>query len=403
MAQLENPNRLLADAYIRHQIYLLKYSQTLSNSIWKLLVATEGDVKSKILSADIASDYMRSKSGRSQFNGLIDEIIAVRTGVWSDAWGIAKDELGVIAGAEAKFAANATSIAAPVVINPSLPSVAMLSSIVAARPFEGRLLKDWFADIEEREKRMITAQLQLGLTAGETNRQLTTRIFGATALSNNGGALPRSYSNLSAIVRTAVAHVASEARNEFALANSDLFDEEEFDATLDGRTTPICRSLDKKVYKIGVGPRPPLHVRCRSVRRPKFNVEVLGERPSKPTTERTLLREFSSENGLSGIKSYDDLPRKLKGDFNKWSRVRIREVSGPISGDVSYTQWLRSQSNMFQEDVLGVSKAKLFREGNLHLDRFVDQSGREYTLGELAKREIEAFKAAGLDVESFVR
>jgi hypothetical protein len=52
---------------------------------------------------------------------------------------------------------------------------------------------------------------------------------------------------------------------------------------------------------------------------------------------------------------------------------------------------------MFQEDVLGVTKAKLFRDGKLPLDRFVDRNGNELTLKDLAKKHADAFVAAGLD------
>jgi hypothetical protein len=71
-------------------------------------------------------------------------------------------------------------------------------------------------------------------------------------------------------------------------------------------------------------------------------------------------------------------------------------IDGPAPEKVTYNEWLRDQPIEDQEEVLGVTKAKLFRDGNLPMDRFVDPKGHVYTLDELAKRESAAFKRAGL-------
>ena len=95
----------------------------------------------------------------------------------------------------------------------------------------------------------------------------------------------------------------------------------------------VCRSRDGKVYEVGKGPQPPAHPRCRSTR-----VGIDPDYP--PPTKRT------------------------------------------------YDQWLRSQSEEVQDEILGKGKADLFR-GGLTLDRFFDERrGREYTVAEL--REMDA-------------
>jgi hypothetical protein len=55
----------------------------------------------------------------------------------------------------------------------------------------------------------------------------------------------------------------------------------------------------------------------------------------------------------------------------------------------------------FQNDTLGITKAKLFREGGLNLDKFVNRNGDELTLAQLAEREAAAFRAAGLDPDKY--
>jgi len=84
----------------------------------------------------------------------------------------------------------------------------------------------------------------------------------------------------------------------------------------------------------------------------------------------------------------------LKGsDYPVGTRASI---NGQVAGDQTYNEFLRKQDASFQDDVLGVTKARLFRKGELPVDRFVDNKGREYTLDELKRRESEAWKKAGL-------
>jgi hypothetical protein len=72
-----------------------------------------------------------------------------------------------------------------------------------------------------------------------------------------------------------------------------------------------------------------------------------------------------------------------------------------VPAATSYQEWLKRQSKEFQEDVLGKTKARLFRDGKLPLDKFVNRLGDELTLAELAGMHSAAFKAAGLDPAAF--
>jgi ectoine hydroxylase-related dioxygenase (phytanoyl-CoA dioxygenase family) len=62
---------------------------------------------------------------------------------------------------------------------------------------------------------------------------------------------------------------------------------------------------------------------------------------------------------------------------------------------------LQGQSKVFQDDTLGSVKARLFRDGNLKLDRMVDIKWQPLSLKELAKRERAAFIAAGLNPDAY--
>lgn len=84
----------------------------------------------------------------------------------------------------------------------------------------------------------------------------------------------------------------------------------------------------------------------------------------------------------------------------KAAKVAWLRESGGGDERESYADWLAAQPREVQEQTLGVTKAKLFRDGGLALDRFTDH-GRPLTLEQLAETRPEAFTRAGLDPDDF--
>lgn len=396
-------NEELLDALIRHQTYLLRYSGYVRNRIWSILDRTEGDIAMRI------RDKLRDSAGLTspvevrRMEALMAAIEAMRRESWEEATRFLLDEMEQLAYQEPIALRGIMATVAPVVVETVMPATRLLRAIALSRPFEGRVLKDWASTMEAEDIRRIHAAIQLGIVAGETGAQIATRVVGTGALNNADGALEMTRRQVQAITRTAVQHVANSARAEFLQENADVIVGEQFVATLDSRTTPVCRANDGKVFPVGTGPRPPLHFQCRSLRVAAFDGERLGYRPFKSSTTKQLLREFADANNLKTVpKSRNDLPRGTKGAFDDFSRKRVRELTGRVPASTGYQAWLRNQSKQFQEDTLGVTKAKLFREGGLTLDKFVAASGSELTLAQLAAKHASAFKAAGLDPEDFI-
>ena len=394
-------NEEFRDALIRHQTYLLRYSGALRNRMWDILNASEEDISDKIRSRLANNVGLTTGVEFRRLQALVDSIEKIRSQAWDSANEVFEQEMVLLAQQEPVTIDNFLKVTMPTQIETVMPSTQLLKSIATSRPFHGQVLKDWAASMEADDLRRIHGAIQTGMVSGESMDIIAKRVVGTRALFGTDGVTEMSRRQVAAITRTAVMHISNTSRSSFFNANSDVVTEERFVATLDSRTTPICRANDGKQFELGKGPMPPLHFNCRSLRIAAIDGTLLGDRPAKPFVEKELVQEYADKNGLGSIKSRDDLPHGSKGDFDKWKKGRIRQLVGPVPASTTYNEWLKGQSKTFQDDTLGVTKAKLFRDGGLSLDKFVNRQGDELSLSQLARKHADAFTAAGLNPGEF--
>lgn len=203
-------------------------------------------------------------------------------------------------------------------------------------------IEDALRNFSVKKSRQILQTITDGVTLGDTTPTISRK------LGEMINTLQRR--QLDALVRTVANNVSSVARNLVYEANSDIIDGYIWISTLDSRTTFICASRDQKVYQAPYGPRPPAHWNCRSTTIPK-------------------------------IKDEYDIGKKLQGERPAVGAGGAEQVSSRTS----YGGWLRKQPPEFVDEALGVERSKLFRSGKLTIDKFVDPTGRVYTLSELGR------------------
>lgn len=392
-------NEQFYNALVQHQIYLLKYSASVRNQIVKILNQCDEQLAKELLL--MKRNPLKTKADWQRLQALQQKIEGLRAAAWGEATSFLNDEMGQYTHTEATLLKEITQSVVPVVLAINLPSPNLLKSIVKTRPFSGRLLKDWAENMASSDIARIQAAVQNGLILGNTNAQITKAVIGSSTLKGLDGVTEITRRQVHSVVRTAVMHFSNQARNEFFQENKDLFNEEVFVATLDQRTTPLCASLDGKRFKIGEGPIPPLHMQCRSLRVANIDGAFLGERPAKPFTEKELLKEWGEGRGFESLNSRDQIPRGYKKDFDQWKKKKVREMTGRVPASTNYGDWLKAQSVDFQNEILGKTKAKLFRDGGLTLTHFVDKDGSTLTLAELAAKYENKFKKAGLNPDKF--
>lgn len=393
------------DANLRHQIGLLRFQKGLSRRVNELLDATEKDLRRAIRDRlrRLQGTDLTTTASIERMRRLIAEVEQIRAVAHDQIGPLVIREITALATAEPAILDGLLKTVVPVQINTTLPTARRLRAIVTHQPFEGRTLRHWTEKFKRDDLERIVNQIRIGLTQGESVPEISRRVVGSRSAKGKDGITEFTRRDAEAIVRTTANGVANKAAEQYFVENEDFFDDVLFVATLDGNTTPICRRYDGKRFKINEGKFPPLHVRCRSRRVPILDAEALGNRPSKPVNTRRMLREFAKSKGWDRVpRSRKDLPYGTKGEFDAFRRTRTRELISRVPAKVDYGTWLRRQPASFQEDVLGKAKARLFRRGGLKIEKFVDESGAERTLAELARSDADAFVAAGLDPEDFL-
>jgi len=228
------------------------------------------------------------------------------------------------------------------------PNVGRLHSILTSRPMQGALLSKWWDGVGKAAQRDITRQLSIGIAQGEPVDTIVRRLVGTRAAAFGDGAFGAIRRNVRATVRTAANHVSTHARGMTAQENIEVIKGEQIVATLDYRTTPMCMAEDGKVYPVGEGWRPPGHHQCR-------------------TTVVPVLKSW----------------KELDIDLKEAPPGTRASMDGQVSAKETYGSWLKKQPHHIQNEALGVTRARMFRQGRLNVKQLVDTKGRTLTLKQL--------------------
>lgn len=388
-------NEEIRDAFIRHQIRVLKYASGITNRQLKKLAATEEELYRALvlLVSESPGRLLNGKAGIAWQKELITTVESIRSGVWQDITDDIVTELSAFSTSEVLIASSTIQDNLPVILGLTTPPVNKLISIVKSQPFQGKTLKQWLVRTSSSDVARIVNAAKVGVVQGLTPTEIARQIVG-TKRSRKGAVARKAFIDTESVLLTVTNGIQQEVRQALYASNKDVIKKELFVNTLDSRTTLTCIAageandfgLGKGVYPVGRGRIPPLHFRCRSGRVPYVDPENIGDRPFNPTTERILVNEFAKANGLKKVNSRDKLPRGFKTKYDKFARAKKRELIGQLPGDVSYGDFLRKQSKDFQEEVLGVARAELFRKGDLSLTSFVSRSGETLTLDQLKRK-----------------
>lgn len=333
----------LSDQFLAHQIYLQRYSSQEAYKVQPFIKRMIKIIKDEVLKQE--GTKLSNAKLRALLKDLNEQLYVV-TGEW-DAEIIS--DLEKFAAYETNWAAKAISTPLPDGVNFVVPTPEQAWAAVQFAPLElnekpvdfAKMMSSWAPSEVER----LTMGVKTGFLRGTPTKEIVRQVVGV------GGLADISRRNAEAIVRTAVNHVSTQAKEQVYARNSDIITGYEWVSTLDSRTSSICRARDSNVYEIGKGPLPPAHYCCRS------------------TTAPTVSSEFDFLD--QGAK------RAAKG----------ADGGTQVDADVSYYDWLKSQPAAFQDDVLGKTKGAIFRNAGLSTEQFkaatVDRYGNPLTLEQM--------------------
>lgn len=358
-------NERLQDAAIKHAIELDRYSNHVVHRIIELLNKVDSD-----LIHQLADALERIPAGSFTIDRLERQLRSVRE-LNAKAFATVEKELTKELQEFSRYEAGyqlklfRSVIPAEVVTEVGVASINANQAYAAAmaRPMQGRLLKTWAAGIEAERLIRIKDAIAIGFTEGQTTDQIIRRIRGTRAKGYSDGVIDISRRHLASVVQTALGHIASTARAQFDEANNDLIKGYRWLSTLDNKTSEPCRIRDQLEYdrdKKPVGHKVPwlsgpgkLHWNCRS-------------------TETRILKSL----------------RELGLDVDDFKSSTRASMNGQVPADTTYAEWLKDQPEEVQNDVLGKTRADLFRAGKVSFDRFYSDKGEFLTLADLRARGI---------------
>jgi SPP1 gp7 family putative phage head morphogenesis protein len=352
-------SQLLTEIATRHQVYLERLKSGEANQFAAFLLEIDRSIRARLSGEDL-TEFTRARMERL-LAALERDLKKIMDRHYTQLSGNLID----LAQYEAAF--ESRSLGQIVVgFEPVIPSETQVIAAVTSRPLSvrgpdgGKLLESFIRDWQSTDIKRVSGAIRQGFFEGKTTSQILQVVRGTRANKYRDGVVAIVNRDADAIVKTAVQHAATQARQMTWERNADSVLGVRWVSTLDGRTTIQCRSLDGRVFPVNAGPRPPLHIRCRS------------------TTVADIDPAFK---------------------FLRQGATRS-SINGQVDANQTYYDWLKTQPAAFQDSAIGTTRATLLRRGGLSAERFAELNiGRNFeplTLDEMRRLEPIAFERAGI-------
>lgn len=329
--------------FISHQVWLQRNASHEVNELAPFIQQMRDEVKSQVLQF---GDDSRTRQNLEKMLRDLDNILSGITDDWESKL---NQDLQDLAGYEADWTGK--TLTANVDASFTSPSPEQVWSAIKFQPLGldskpvdfQQLISGW----STVEVNRLVMGVKSGFVQGKTTRQIVKEVAGA------GGLADVSQRNAATVVRTALNHVSTQAREIIYQKNSDIVEKYEWVSTLDSRTSTICRSRDGQKYDIGKGPLPPAHPNCRSATAPVISAE------------------------------FDFLDAGAK------RAARGADGGMQVDASTTYYDFLKQQPAWFQDEALGPIRGKIFRNSGISPEEFrtisVDGFGRPLTLNQMAE------------------
>ena len=239
----------------------------------------------------------------------------------------------------------------------------------------GETVQKAFRGIAVRNQALLDRTITAGVFSGESVNVIAKRLAGtlefdkvATTrqkIAAGGQAIKLASHQIKTVVRTSVNQVQNQASQSVYAANSKVAPRYEYVATLDSKTSNVCKRLDGRKFQYNKGPTPPQHFNCRSTTVPVVDYA-----------------------GLSKRKGFEGLTEPPVGKV-----VSRPSATGRVPQGTQYGDWLLQQDKKLQVKTLGTEQKVDFfkklakKEGSGHaaIRKMIRNDGTELPLDKLQK------------------
>lgn len=359
-------NDQLVDLFIERAIDLLRLEAGTKNKVLTILNDLEGELIGALAKVD-PSGVNGISAQQNRLRKLLDQVQSSIKAGYRDANTLMASEIREIADQESTWLTHAVNKSVDfelVTGGLTRQSLATLSSNIL---IQGAASADWWSRQAQDLQNRFADQMRLGISAGETNADLITRVRGKA---DQPGIMDISRNSATRLVRSSVQTAANAAREETYKQNDDIIADLQWHATLDTRTSIWCITRDGHHYSndsehkpVEAGSPPwlqgpgKLHWQCRSTSVPR-------------------------------LKSWRDLGI----DMDEVPQTTRASMDGQVAAKQSFEEWLNKQSTTRQDTVLGKGKADLWRAGKIKFRDLLDQNGRPLTTEQLREKAARASK-----------
>ncbi|HHZ4751435.1 TPA: polymorphic toxin-type HINT domain-containing protein [Yersinia enterocolitica] len=245
-------NERLRDEAIAHSLFQSRYGAGVAREMVKVLNESDAEISARLI---VALDGVNPNSVTvKRLESLLASVRLVNKQAINAMYASLSDELLDFAKHEAGYQLSLFDSLLPGSVLNRFPLAAITQEQVyaaaMAQPFQGRLLRDWAENIEADRMTRIINTVKNGYLAGDTVEQMVRKVRGTKARNYQDGAIDAGRRNVTAVVKTAVTHLAAVARDKFADNNSNIIDAKQWLSTLDNKTSHDCIIRDRLKYTL---------------------------------------------------------------------------------------------------------------------------------------------------------
>ena len=314
------------DAGLRFRTQQRKVNRRLAN----ILAEAYADVINQINGAGL-TDYQARRLDELA-RGIRTKLRAAYAALGEEFNGILLDTVGNEIAAGAKRLNDVVGVAWA-----NSPSAATVYSAAYARPFQGKLLREYYKDLPDSLSALVKAQMRIGYQGGETTTQVVARV--RRILKGKAKNFNR------AVINTAMTHYRGNALMALYKSNADAMRGIKWNATLDTHTTDFCINTDGEIFALDKVPTYPNHFNERSILTPE-------------------LKRWQDQKTA--------IPERTRSSMD-----------GKVSDKERYIPWLEKGNFSRKTEAIGITRAKLNREGVPIADMY--SSKKLINLSELRK------------------